>query len=108
MIGFGFLVNLDRCTGCMACEVACKVLNNLPVGTTWLKVIRNRPEEVDDKLVMDFYPAPRSVEKCSECVVKEGGVPLCAKVCMGQAIVIDKIDKVMEIGKKRRSMLFTA
>ena len=108
MMGFGFLVNIDRCTGCMACETACKVVNNLPPGTSWLNVIRNRPEEVDGKLVMDFYPAPRSLEKCSECLVKEGDVPLCAKVCMGQAIVVDKLDKLVDISKKRRSLLFTA
>ena len=108
MMGFGFLVNIDRCTGCMACEAACKVVNKLPAGTSWLNVIRNRPEEVDDKLVMDFYPAPRSLEKCRECLTKEGGVPLCAKVCMGQAIVVDKLDKLVDISRKRRSLLFTA
>ena len=107
MVGIGFLVKVDRCTGCMACETACKLINQLPPGVSWLNVIRNRPEEVEGQLVMDFYPAPRSLKKCSECLTKEEGKPLCAKVCMGQAIVIDKLENVLKLCQVRRSILFS-
>ena len=34
----GFLVDLDNCIGCKACEVACKSENNVPVGSWRLRV----------------------------------------------------------------------
>ena len=108
MAGYGLLVNLDRCTGCMACEAACKVANKLPPGVSWLHVIRNNPEEVDGRLVMDHIPMPRSLKKCEECLDREGSPPLCAKVCMGKALIVDKVEGLVKVSQKRRSVLFTA
>jgi anaerobic dimethyl sulfoxide reductase subunit B (iron-sulfur subunit) len=40
MIGrWGFHVDLASCTGCKACQVACKDKNNLPVGVRWRRVV---------------------------------------------------------------------
>mgnify|MGYP002546350990 FL=1 len=32
------VVNLDRCTGCFGCEVACKQENDVPLGQYWSRV----------------------------------------------------------------------
>ncbi|MBI4498810.1 MAG: 4Fe-4S dicluster domain-containing protein, partial [Chloroflexi bacterium] len=47
---WGMVVDLDRCTGCMACVVACQAENNIPLNTedivnqrraiTWIRVER--------------------------------------------------------------------
>jgi len=41
-VGFGagsaFLLDVDRCTGCHACELACAIENGLPWGTSWRTV----------------------------------------------------------------------
>lgn len=108
MTEYGLLVKLNRCTGCMACEAACKVVNNLPPGVSWLHVIRNRPEEVDGRLVMDHIPMPRSLQKCKECLHREGSTPLCAKVCMGNALMVDRVEKLVTISQKSRTVLFTS
>ena len=34
------VVNLDLCTGCMSCEVACKQENDVPLGVYWNRVQR--------------------------------------------------------------------
>jgi anaerobic dimethyl sulfoxide reductase subunit B (iron-sulfur subunit) len=34
----GFYVDLSNCTGCKACQIACKDKNNLPIGTVWRRV----------------------------------------------------------------------
>ncbi len=33
-----FYVDISRCTGCKACQVACKDKNDLPIGTIWRSV----------------------------------------------------------------------
>ena len=35
----GFYLDLQGCTGCKACQIACKDKNQLPVGVLWRRVI---------------------------------------------------------------------
>ena len=35
-----FYVNMNNCTGCKACQVACKDKNNLPTGIRWRRVFQ--------------------------------------------------------------------
>lgn len=106
MASYGVLVDLDRCTGCLACEAACKVVHDLPPGVSYLKVIRNKPEEVDGKLVMDHIPMPVALEKCKGCVEREQ-IPLCAKVCMTKAMVVGELEKVEKLAQVKRAVLFS-
>jgi Fe-S-cluster-containing dehydrogenase component len=71
----GFLVDLDNCMGCKACEVACKAENDVPVGSWRLRV-----KYVDSGL----YPeAKRSFTpmRCNHCE----NAP-CEKVCPVSAL----------------------
>lgn len=36
---FGFYLDIRSCTGCKACQIACKDKNNLPVGILWRRVV---------------------------------------------------------------------
>ena len=38
-IRYGFYIENGSCTGCKACQVACKDKNNLPVGVLWRRVV---------------------------------------------------------------------
>ena len=40
MARFGMVIDLDRCMGCRACMVACKVENNTPQASLWMYVFR--------------------------------------------------------------------
>ena len=39
----GLLINLDRCSGCDSCIVACKLENELPLGRFYNKVLSIGP-----------------------------------------------------------------
>jgi len=86
---YGMVIDLDRCTGCGACSVACAVENNIPpahaetterTGITWMriqKVTNGRP-----------FPAKRAVffpMLCQQC----GHETPCVSVCPQKAVEVD-------------------
>ncbi len=69
-MGYGMVVDLDRCTGCRACMEACKVENNTPEGNFWMYVFRFENGEYP-QTQMSFMARP-----CQHC----DNAP-CVKVC---------------------------
>ena len=43
MTQYAIITDLNRCVGCLACTVACKAVNNVPVGAFWIKTLRVGP-----------------------------------------------------------------
>ncbi len=86
---YGMVIDLDRCTGCGACMVACAVENNVPpahagatdrTGITWIRVyqIQNGASFPDNRTA--FLPL-----MCQQC----GHDTPCFSVCPQQAVDID-------------------
>lgn len=67
---YGMVIDLDRCQGCRACMVACKVENNTPRASFWMFVFRFEEGEYPNTRI-SFLPRP-----CQHCQN-----PPCAKVC---------------------------
>ena len=77
---WGMVIDLDRCTGCQACVIACKAENNVPaVGAdeakrgrviSWMQVLTETDEEHRASKTR-FIPRP-----CLQC-----DDPPCTKVC---------------------------
>lgn len=68
-------VNED-CTGCHACEVACKQEHDLPVGPRWIRVLSDGPSEVGGRLQLRYV-----VAHCMHC-----SHPPCQDACPVAAI----------------------
>jgi Fe-S-cluster-containing dehydrogenase component len=68
-------VDMDRCMNCRACEIACKLEHNLPVGPKYIEVIETEVSK-DNKDRCEFLPL-----SCMHC-----GNPPCAKICPANAI----------------------
>ncbi|MBI4602240.1 MAG: 4Fe-4S dicluster domain-containing protein [Planctomycetes bacterium] len=77
---WGMVIDLDKCTGCQGCMVACRAENNVPVngpdesgrdrGIFWMDMLTQRTGEYPD-LSIQFVPTP-----CNHCE----NAP-CVKVC---------------------------
>lgn len=77
---WGMVIDLDRCTGCQACVVACRQENNVPCGGPdesgrdraifWMQMLRSFEGEYPD-VRATFIPRP-----CMHCAH-----PPCIKVC---------------------------
>lgn len=94
---YAMAIDLNRCTGCHACSVACKVENNLPNGIWWNRILTaggesmDTPEGIFPNLRMQFLPV-----NCQHCEN-----PACVKACPVKAtykreedgIVVQDYDK---------------
>lgn len=85
MTTYAIITDLNRCTGCLACTVACKAINGVPVGNFWIKTLRIGPHPKEDgsgdypDVEMYFLPV-----QCQHCYDPE-----CVKVCPTEASHID-------------------
>jgi molybdopterin-containing oxidoreductase family iron-sulfur binding subunit len=90
------VIDLDRCNGCQACEIACREENNVAVGgplaadagrtISWMKVV-TRVEGIWPDVRTRYFPRP-----CMHC-----DRPPCTAVCPVRATSIDDEGIVSQI-----------
>ncbi|MBQ6453984.1 MAG: 4Fe-4S dicluster domain-containing protein [Coriobacteriales bacterium] len=80
MTQYAILTDLNRCVGCLACSVACKSVNDVPIGNFWTKILRVGPNpkfEGADFPDIEMYFLPVGCQHC--------GKPECVAVCPTRA-----------------------
>ena len=95
MARYAIVTDLNRCVGCLGCSVACKVANNVPIGSFWNKVLRIGPYGIHEGSVFpDVYTyfLPVSCQHCED--------PECVKVCPTEASHI-RDDGTVQIDKSK-------
>jgi len=71
VVNRALVVNTDDCTGCKACEVACKQEHNIPIGPRWIRVYPNNNQEIEGKPQLRYM-----VTHCVHC-----SKPPCKDAC---------------------------
>lgn len=102
----GMLLDLDHCTGCYACQTACREVNEYGYDQQWVQVVRREPYFVDGKLRMYHLLAP-SLDKCQGCYEAESQVPLCTKVCASDALFVGPIEELLKLKVGRTTALYS-
>ena len=81
-----FFLDVQTCTGCKTCMVACKDKNDLPLGVRWRRVVEfaggdwvRLPDGTFNQSVFAYYISV----SCNHC--RE---PLCVQNCPSQAISV--------------------
>jgi molybdopterin-containing oxidoreductase family iron-sulfur binding subunit len=97
MARWGMVIDLDRCTACQACVVACQVENNVAPGgadqweqgraISWLRLVPFENEQHGTRPDLRLMPLP-----CMHCQR-----PPCTKVCPVKATQIDHDGLVAQV-----------
>jgi Fe-S-cluster-containing dehydrogenase component len=80
MTQYAIVTDLNLCVGCLACNVACKVVNNVPIGNYWNKTLRIGPNPIKEGGQFPEVETYFLTVQCQHC--KD---PECIKVCPTQA-----------------------
>jgi Fe-S-cluster-containing dehydrogenase component len=95
MTQYAIITDLNRCVSCLACVVACKQANDVPIGNFWLKVLRIGPNLKEGATAypdVEMYYLPMSCQHCKN--------PLCVDVCPTGASA-KKEDGTVQIDKEK-------
>ena len=95
MTHYAIVTDLNRCVGCLACSVACKAVNNVPIGNFWNKTLRIGPNPIEaGGQFPDVYTYFLTVQ-CQHCENPE-----CVAVCPTEASHILE-DGTVQIDKEK-------
>ena len=97
MARYSIITDLNRCVGCLACTVACKAINGVPIGNFWIKTLRIGPHLTESgsgafpDVEMYFLPV-----QCQHCENPE-----CVRVCPTGASYVSDTDGTVQIDKSK-------
>ncbi len=100
----GILADMNYCTGCHACEIACKQENQFPVGIGGIKITEMITESMNSNHVHFDY-VPYFSNHCNLCAARiasgEDNKPSCVKHCGTACLHYGDIE---ELAKKMKDM----
>jgi len=98
---YGLYIDYDWCSGCHACEMACKQEHNLKLDQWGIRVVE-RTYDVNGGRVIEYVPIP--TEFCNFCMnrVSQGLKPACVHHCMTKCMDFGPIEEMAELASKKK------
>lgn len=98
MARYGLLFDINYCTGCQACTVACKQENGYDADTWGIKVTELIFQNPGGQVQIDYLPFPTTM--CTLCAARIAGgfddKPSCVKHCMTKCIRYGEVKQLAE------------
>jgi Fe-S-cluster-containing dehydrogenase component len=98
----GLLYDMEYCTGCFACTVACKQEHGFGADTWGKRVVEQIYTLPDGRVQIDNVPFPTKL--CDLCAERINGgeddKPACAKACQAGIIYYGEASELLEKAKK--------
>lgn len=104
----GLLIDYRYCTGCHACEVACKKELKLEKGQFGIHVLQDGPRQLPSGK-WEYHYIPIKTSLCDLCATRvgEGKNPTCMHHCPARIIYFDEVDELSKLlVTKPGAMLF--
>lgn len=80
----------EFCTGCGACQIACKDKNNLPVGVNYRKIVTRETGVFPNVKVVNVSVKADGCDMCEDLLSK-GENPACVDACPLHLLYLDRI-----------------
>jgi Fe-S-cluster-containing dehydrogenase component len=107
----GLLIDYEFCSGCHACEVACKKALNLPKGQYGIQVVQVGPwpiDEENEKWQFKYIPVPTDLCDMCEGRVSEGRLPACVHHCQSLILRYGKVEELAPyLDEKPQRLLYS-
>ena len=106
----GILVDYEWCSGCKACEMACRVEHDFPKGENGIQVVQVGPYQVssgEDEWV--WINMPVFTDQCDLCAARRGAgkLPTCVHHCQAAVMTYGELADLQEkLTAKGKQVLF--
>jgi len=105
-MNYGLFIDYEWCSGCHACELACKQEHGHKTDEWGIRVIE-RMYRGRDKNVFEYVPIP--TEFCDFCMqrVAEGKKPACVHHCLTKCMEFGPMEQMSNLAtKKKKTVVF--
>ena len=103
------LIDVEWCSGCHSCEMACQMEHGMPVGQTGILVNEIGPWEYAPEVWQLSY-LPALTDQCDGCAerVSAGKLPTCVHHCQAKCMAYGTVEELSELmGDGGKKVLYT-